>query len=253
LHDPSIANGEPTIEAWQVPIHMFYGNEAFACNDGFHTYGFTPIVTEMGQNVIDHFLVWGVSNVGIRLDYANDITIRDSRVLNDGTGSIGIQQFNLEGGGNLTVENTDVEGWFCGLYTSPEGATIVSGGYYNNGFDITIGNAIGSNRSVVIDNVTFGNDPLETWVDYQIGTSTGMDCLSYAGTVTIDGQTLYAPEQAADYVPFATVWDLPEGAPSTWAGLTNQQLMDQYGVAVGGVVAPPDAVMYDNIGGLFGA
>jgi hypothetical protein len=247
LHDPSIANGAPTIEAWQVPIHLFYGNEAFACNDGFHTYEFTPIA----QSVIDHFVVWGVTNVGIDLDYADNFTIRDSRVLNGGTGAIGIRQNNL--GGNLIVENADVEGWLYGLYTAQIGATVVSGGYYSNWTDIYIGDAMDSSRSVAINHVTFGNDPTETWVDYQLSTGTGMDCLSYAGTVTMDGQTMYAPEQAANYVPFATVWDLPEGAPRAWAGLTNQQLMNRYGVAVGGVVAPSNAAAHDNIGGLFGA
>jgi hypothetical protein len=130
--------------------------------------------------------------------------------------------------------------------------TIVSGGYWYNTVDIEIGNAMDSDRAVIINNATFGNEQ-GTWVDYHLSTWTGMDCLSYAGTVTIDGHTLYAPEQAADYVPFPTRADLPEGAPRRWAGLTNQQLMDQYGVAVGGVVAPPDAVTYDDIGGLIGS
>jgi G8 domain len=249
LIDPSIANGEATINADRVPIHMFYGNEAFACTDGFGTYTFRPTVTDAGQNVIDQFLVWGVSNVGIHLDYADDITIRDSRVLNDGTGSIGIMQSLAV---NLTVENCDVEGWFNGLRTSPEGMTIVSGGYWYNTVDIELGNAIDSGRSVFINDVTFAND-VGTWVDYHLPTWIGMDCLSSQGTVTINGQTLYAPEQAADYVPFSTRADLPDGAPRRWAGMTNQQLMDLYGVAVGGVVATPDAVTADNIGGLIGA
>src|SRR6516162_8487042 len=75
LNDPSIANGEPTIDADKVPMHLFYGNEAFACYDGYSTYFFTPIVTDIGQNVIDHFLVWGVSDVGINLSYVTDITV----------------------------------------------------------------------------------------------------------------------------------------------------------------------------------
>src|SRR5262249_34549708 len=161
LIDPSIANGQPTIEADKVPIHMFYGNEAFACKDGFSSYFFTPILTETGQNVIDHFLVWGVSGVGINLDYTNDIAVRDSQVLNDGTGHAGIRENNF--GGNLIVENCDIEGWFTGLVPSSEGETIVCGGYYNNYIDIQLGNAIIrgqlfglTGRSVIINNVTFG-------------------------------------------------------------------------------------------------
>jgi hypothetical protein len=254
LNDPSIANGEPTIDADKVPMHLFYGNEAFACYDGYSTYFFTPIVTETGQNVIDHFLVWGVSDVGINLSYVTDITVRDSQVLNSGTGNIGIRENAL--GGNLTVENTNVTGWFTGIFTSSEGVTIVSGGYYFNSFDIQICDAIPSDqlfftlpdRSVIINNVTFAE--YGTWVDYHLSTWDGMDCLSSQGTVTLDGHEVYAPEQTADYVPFPTRADLPNGAPSSWAGLTNQQLMNRYGVAVGGDVAPPDAVLYDNMGAL---
>jgi hypothetical protein len=251
LNDPSIADGQPTIEADKVPIHMFYGNEAFACNDGFSSYFFTPIVTETGQNVIDHFLVWGVSDVGINLDYSYGVTIRDSRVLNDGTGFIGIRQNNL--GGDLTVENADVEGWLTGLFNAQQDETIVSGGYYGNATDISIGNAMDSNRSVTINNVTFGTDPTETWVDYQISTGAGLDCLSYAGIITFNGRRLYAPQQAAAYIPFPTLASVPAGGSASWAGKTNRQLMNLYGVAIGGGVAPLDAAIVEHIGGLLGA
>jgi hypothetical protein len=250
LNDPSIANGEASIRADLVPMHRFYGNEAFASYDGFHTYSFTPIVTSAGPNVIDHFLVWGVSNVGINLDYANDVTIRDSRAINYGTGVFGIRQNNL--GGNLIVENTDVEGWFTGLFNAQQGATVVSGGYYSNSTDIYIGNAMDSSRSVVINNVTFGTDPTETWVDYQISTGTGLDCLSYAGIITFNGRRLYAPQQAAAYIPFPTLASLPAGGSASWAGKTNRQLMNLYGVAIGGVVAPLDAAIAEHIRGLLG-
>jgi hypothetical protein len=252
LRDPSIANGEPTIDADKVPIHMFYGNEAFASQFGFRTYFFRPIVTETGPNVIDHFLVWGVSNVGICLDYTNDVTIRDSRLINDGTGVVGIQQ-NSDAL-NLTVENTDVSGWYAGLGASSEGKIVVSGGNWWNSIDIYLGNATDeftplSDRTVIINNVNFQNDQ-GTWVEYDLSTWSSSDCLSSQGTITIDGKTLYAPEQAADYVPFPDY--APDGVPAEYVGLTNQQLMDLYGVCVGGTIAPPDAERSDNIIGLLG-
>jgi G8 domain len=137
LTDPSIAHGATTINADKVPIHMFYGNEAFACNDGLGTYVFRPTVTALGPNVIDHFTVWGVSSAGINLAYANDVTIRDARLLNDLSaavhGVMGISQ-NSFSSINITIINADVEGWFVGLFASQEGTITIQGGTWSNGY-----------------------------------------------------------------------------------------------------------------------
>jgi hypothetical protein len=252
LRDPSIANGASTIDADKVPMHMFYGNEAFASQFGYRTYFFRPIVTETGTNVIDHFLVWNVTNAGICLDYSNDVTIRDSRLISGDFGSYGIQQ-NSDAV-NLTIVNTDVSGFFTGFYASTEGKIVVSGGNWYNSIDIILKNATDeftslSDRTVIINNVNFENDQ-GTWVEYDLSTWQSSDCLSSQGTITIDGKTLYAPQQAADYIPFPD--DAPDGVPPEYVGLTNQQLMDLYGVSVGGAIAPRDTVMSDDIVGLLG-
>ncbi len=62
------------------------------------------------------------------------------------------------------------------------------------------------------------------------------------GTVTFKGQQLYYDEQAADFVPFPAPanTDPTKGLvpPSQLVGLTNQQIFDQYGLAIGGILAP---------------
>src|SRR5262249_39710080 len=123
----------------------------------------------------------------------------------------------------------------------------------NNFIDINLSGSLDSTRSVIIDNVTFGTDPAESWLSYSIATYIGLDCLSSQGDITFDGRTLYAPQQAAAYIPFPTLASLPAGGSASWAGKTNRQLMDFYGVAVGGVVAPLDAAIVEHIGGLLGA
>jgi hypothetical protein len=47
--------------------------------------------------------------------------------------------------------------------------------------------------------------------------------------------------------------DLPDGCPQEWVGMTNQQLMDLYCVAVGNAVASPDAQVSAKLGGWVGA
>jgi hypothetical protein len=69
------------------------------------------------------------------------------------------------------------------------------------------------------------------------------------GTVLFHGQQVYYYEQAADYMPFPTV--IAPGAdptkygpvaasyiPSALLNMTNQQLWDTYGLAIGGILAP---------------
>ena len=60
-------------------------------------------------------------------------------------------------------------------------------------------------------------------------------------------QQVWSLEQAADFMPFPTA---QEGLHPEYVGLTNQQLFDQFGVAVGGEVAPADAFTIPGIRGL---
>jgi hypothetical protein len=60
-------------------------------------------------------------------------------------------------------------------------------------------------------------------------------------------QQVWSLEQAADFIPFPTA---QEGLNPAYVGLTNQQLFDQFGVAVGGEVAPADAFTIPGIRGL---
>jgi hypothetical protein len=253
------ANGTKVL-ASLVPFHNFYGDEAFACGTGMGSYSYRPVVTDLGPNVINHFTVWGVNTLGLDLAYIDNITVRDLTLLDDGSqGALtGIQVSHTSV--NTTFENCHVEGWWYGLTTSEVGNTVINGGYFHNEIDIAISNgtpdfgATDINRTISINGVTFGNDPNEIWIDYRLSVNGfGVDnFLSSQGTVTVDGQVLYAPEQAADYVPFLRRADVPDGYPKIWAGMTNQQLMDQFGVAAGNAIAPDDASAPTNIDGLVG-
>jgi hypothetical protein len=243
-----------------VPFHNFSGDEAFACGTGMGSYSFRPIVTDLGPNVIDNFTVWGVSRVGLDLAYIDNITVKNLTLLNFGGMPLtGIQMSHTAT--NSTFDNCDVEGWWYGLTLAEVGNTVVSGGYWHNEIDISIPNgmpdfgATDITRTVAINGATFGSDPNEIWVDYHLDVNGfGVDnFLASQGSVTMDGQNVYAAEQAPDYVPFPTLADLPAGYPKTWIGKTNQQLMGLYGVAAGNAVAPDSAASFDNIGGLVGA
>jgi hypothetical protein len=85
-------------------------------------------------------------------------------------------------------------------------------------------------------------------------TLTGPDVARYFGNDVVmlnfgpfANKRLYYPQQAAGAVPFPSPID---GLPSQYVGLTNQQLWDLYGVALGGTVAPAGAYTVSQIIGL---
>src|SRR6185312_13596751 len=61
---------------------------------------------------------------------------------------------------------------------------------------------------------------------------------------TYNGQTVYYNSQAANFVPFSNL------SPSL-NGKTNQQLWDQYGLAIGGRIAPSNGTQISAIAGGF--
>src|SRR5581483_11832455 len=84
------------------------------------------------------------------------------------------------------------------------------------------------------------------------------------GLVSHNGQQVYFKEQASDYVPYpdanwiannpnsnhgpvAATW-----VPAALRNLTNQQLWNTFGLAIGGVVAPAGAVPDPLINGIVG-
>jgi hypothetical protein len=60
-------------------------------------------------------------------------------------------------------------------------------------------------------------------------------------------QRLYYTTQQASFIPFPVA--RPD-APAAYVGLTNQQLWNQFGVAVGGTLAPLNTYTLSNIVGL---
>jgi hypothetical protein len=72
------------------------------------------------------------------------------------------------------------------------------------------------------------------------------------GTVTLNGKQLYYLEQASDYVPFpvvaaGTTPPYDPQVPQELRGLTNSQIYTTYGLAIGGIVAPPATVVVPKI------
>jgi hypothetical protein len=153
---------------------------------------------------------------------------------------------------NVSYENLTVSGYNHGIRLPRHGNAIVYGGTFtNNNQDIAILNGAIENRSALITGnlvqpkiqMLYDINPIEN------GTAASflyndVVLLNYG---TFVNQRLYNTMQQANAIPFPS----PRAdIPTNYVGLTNQQLWDLYGVALGGAIAPSNAISIPNIIGL---
>jgi len=149
---------------------------------------------------------------------------------------------------DIMYDNLTVSGYRIGILMPLRGTSVVNGGQYNNAKDIYIRTS--GNRNILITG--FSQSPEITMaVETNLA---GSEIAYYFGQDIVmldfgpfDNKRLYYPEQATSAVPFPSAID---GLPTEYVGLTNQQLWDQYGVALGGAVAPAGSYTVPEITGL---
>jgi hypothetical protein len=267
LPDPSLANGQLSVSVESVPLGVFSGNVAFA-----DTYAIWidylqahPLAANE-RSVVDNFTVWNLSGgrSAMMIHYSSHLTVQNSWLVgNISQGGIGIQEGNEATTDNMYL-NDRIERWSVGLYTAQAGTDVITGGYFNNIVNIDIpAQYAADGQAVAINNVQFGMLPatqlvgkqqynVEKTIDFAtLLQNYGPGGIFAPNLVTYNGQQVYAPEQAANFVPFTTAASSP-GVPAALIGLTNQQLWDQFGLAVGGALAPAQAATLPGIRGTVG-
>jgi Ca2+-binding RTX toxin-like protein len=260
LLDSSIANGAAEIDVGQVPIFQFERNIGYASATGLAVRYQLLNPTHTQKSVLQDSILWN-NTTGVNLAYSTQIVLRDMTVAyTPGVWpAVGIQENSLTR--DVTYDNLTVTGYDWGIDVARAGYSIINGGFYDNRDDIVVQTAVGAERYVLITGaIQFGSYTIigrhhlrmRSNFDWLAGEYSGglflpdVVLLNYGPFVN---QRAYYPNQLADVVAFP----VPQaGLPIQYVGLTNQQLWDQYGVAVGGAVAPPDAYTVWNILGYLG-
>jgi hypothetical protein len=153
---------------------------------------------------------------------------------------------------NISYENLTVTNHNTAIELPERGQVVVNGGtFVNNNQDIVLFSAAVEDRHVLITGLV-GQPKIQTvfWT-FPIFNNTAEAYLVNDVTILNFGpfvnQRLYGLMQQATSVPFpAPRPDLP----SQYVGLTNQEMWDQYNVALGGAIAPPFSYTAPNISGL---
>ena len=273
LSQYSWADATKTYAVGDVPLKQFKGNVAFGAEDGFESWFTLLNVTHHDQSVIEDFSVRNTNgSAAIFTPYTNQMTFRNVTELGNpaSPGGIGFNRNTVTR--NITYDHVSVVGYGVGIDAPVNGSNRIVGGTFNNLKNIVIMTANSRDRVVNIDDAG-PNDPIH-FVDNLTSTVNGVVTprtqydvflqtnfnpkerdltrlfnrdVILMGTVNHNGQQLYYIEQGANFIPFNTA--SPDGVaawvPTALRDKTNQQIFTQYGLAIGGVVAPASATQSD--------
>ena len=249
LANPSIAQGAEKISVGSVPIRQFSDNVGYASYYGLVVRYHLETATHGANSIYENSKFWN-NETGVYLPYTQHTVLRNLKLITNATPKPALGVAGNIQSQNNTYENLNISGYYFGIELPRRGTNIVTGGTFNNVVDILLYTAALNDRYVVITNV-----PATTSVTTVVDTNGfGYPAnIFFVNDVILlnfglfSNQRLYFNEQRANYVPFPVA--RPD-APAAYIGLTNQQLWDEFDVALGGAIAPANAFTVPNIGGL---
>jgi len=250
LPDPALAGGAQTIDVGKMPVIEFENNIGYASISGLSAWYLMEKASPAIINVLQNGTFWN-NIVGVEIPYTKHTALRNLRVIY--ANSEYVPQFGVRGNAvttNILFANLAITGYSTGIAIPPHGNYIVNGGTLRNQRDILIHTGI--NRSVVIHG--FQNTPRIVMSSRFSVAGDDVTRLFTDDVVILNfgpfqNRRLYYEVQLPDVVAFPQPYP---GLPTEYIGLTNQELWDTYGVAIGGAVAPHDSTRVPNITGVVG-
>jgi hypothetical protein len=252
-----------------LPLASCKGNIAFASGSGILVRFHSPPVT---RSLIDNCTIWR-TRTGVRMLYSDNIHLRNLRLIGGDSknAQTGVYQ-GSEAIGGTVYENLHIEGFATGISVSDIVAKrqVIDGGYFDNRVNIAIALAYTREGPARVDEIKgpiqFGppsERDIALAVNFNAFYSRDPNVLFAPNAVQLDTpkypkKQVYYPEQRSDHVPFKTVASgkfRPAASghvPEELIGKSNQELWQEYGLALAGAVAPADAVTDPKIDGLIG-
>lgn len=245
LENPDLAGGQEAVPVGSVPIKNFYGNVAYTAPVALqvwrHMFGMTD-----GEGVIDSFFSWNTKG-GIDIRYSSHLRIRNATLvgnLTDFTG-VGIGTITTH---DVVFENVRIEGFDSGIIVPTRRSAEIIGGYFRVVRGLVIEKGHDDIRAVSIISPEFASlttQQLSGRIQHDIymsalknfaNVTTGQieyfteDRINYTTKVGNTVRLFYA-EQQPGFVPFLS--SAAQGyVPSQYLNLTNQQLMNTFGLAI---------------------
>lgn len=289
IHPSGDANGGIAYEIFCAngqndrPINVFDGNTAYgATNIGMEVWYLGNIgstIQTTAPSTIRNTMFWHMNSGGLKGYPVNNLTldgftVLDDLAISDRFGTSGIYYGDYLAN-NLTITNADIEGTTIGIVptTDANGSSqIISHSYFANRTDIKIvtmwtsgasSAGIGPRRVDLIDDVfDTARVPGSTAIEMHYEANGSSSNLVQSDQLFVtnynrvlgDSFQVFYNEQAANFVVPQTIFGgnppyvVQLGSPV--AGLTNAQAWAQYGIAIGGAVAPATGTTRPGIVGL---
>jgi Ca2+-binding RTX toxin-like protein len=261
LDDPALAGGNAKLPVMSVPIKLFEGNVGYSSNTGLTVRYNLRNSLHGARSLISDSTFWN-NTLGVALPYANRTTLRDLTVIVDPAANGG---YGVEINGdtqNIYYESLRVEGYKVALHLPVIGNNVVDGGRYVSKIaNVVINPANQAGMQVLIrGDIDFGSVAgsfaKEVSMVFLTDNASANPLLVFSRmAVTLQyGQytnhRLYFPVQQASAVPFPIAI---AGVPAQYIGLTQQELLDRYGLAIAGEISPADAFTHTTLTGWISA
>jgi Ca2+-binding RTX toxin-like protein len=242
----------PTIDVQHVPIREFARNVGYNSALGLQIRYHLRDATHGQTGTFKDSIFWN-NTVGVSLNYAQNTVLQNLVVTSTlGNQGVGIEMNKVTR--DIQYNNLTVVGYYRGINLPAAGVNVVNGGYYDNRYNFVIGTANQPYRlSLITGPISFGNTAGASRIDVALFA----DYTSAAYALLPDfvilnygpyvNRQAYFNEQAATAIPFPVGM---QNVPVEYIGLTNQQLWNLFGVAVGGRIAPASAITMPYIAGL---
>ena len=271
LSDPSIGKGNAEFHPGDVPL-LFSGNQGAASFNGLIIWYCQITATHSSPSVVENSFFWGLERHGVDLPYTRNFVFRNVTVLGSGKDSTSFGFGNTNNWADaLVFDRVRAVGFAIGIDLPTKGYTRISDSELDNVRNIRVRGGPGSDLDVDIDSVRFGTSGMTDILmdgfpkftrevkEGTVGSATMMpgngDLSPFFGRVRVivknrgedpKGRQIYFPEQAADAVPFG------EAGVAQLKGKTSAQIWKEFGLAIGGTLAPKEAAPMSRIVGLVG-
>jgi hypothetical protein len=251
LPDPSIAGGATTIDVGSVPIYLFSGNVGYASRVGLATRYHLRDSTHSLAGTFRDSQFWN-NSLGVDLSYAWRTVLRNLTIVSSPDDLVGVGVESNPVTRDIRYENLTVTGYDRGVVLPRQGYAVVDGGRYHNRTDFSIQTAVSGDRMVLLTGAIELSRVAMTTRFEPISGSVAHVFLQDRVLFNFgqfQNQRIYYSVQAPSAVPFPVA---EPGVPAAYVGLTSQQLWNQFGLAVGGTLAPVGAISLPEISGLIG-
>lgn len=265
-----------TVDVRFVPIFTFANNVAYGSGRGLRFWRhMEKTVPHQLKSVVDGFTAWNMGFLGVEFAYSKQVVLKNVKLY----GNLSTNETVHFGKGvhvnkdsaSIEIFDPEIVGWSTGIVVAPGGQNAVVGGFLNNLHNIRLKKPWEAGRKVDVHDVTFGElnevqrrggvpqydlipegDQSPSIMIRQQFYVFDTNTYLHPDVILFNGQQVFLDHQLADVAAFGAEIRGTHIPYQTY-GLTNQQLWEQFGVAVGGAPPQGELTRIPRVNGWIGA